>query len=292
MTFDGLTQIHNKRVFDDALEREVSRSLATAARSRSSSSTSTTSSASTTRAATSPATPFCASSPPRRRRLRREDISPASAARSSACILPRWPEGRRLGRREAPRASSSATPCRFEERRFPITSSFGVASSRSDAQMGATSSTSGRRAPLRREARWPEPRRLARRASGRGHGAPSVAAPSFPGRGDLAAIPVAGRGDTPGRSPAGPRGRDPQPRAPRALSPARASSWARSSWLRQWRGLIASARSHGRSARSLSPRSRAATSWVAEVPVAASRSMRSAGPPRPLPSRGRGRRAP
>jgi two-component system, cell cycle response regulator len=59
MTVDGLTQVYNKRYFDEMLEREVSAPSATARSSRSPSSTSTTSSASTTPMDTWRGTPSC-----------------------------------------------------------------------------------------------------------------------------------------------------------------------------------------------------------------------------------------
>ena len=77
MTFDGLTQIHNKRVLrDGARARGLAGPPLPAARSRSCSSTSTTSSRSTTRAATSRATPSSASS--------RRWWAPTSAGRTSS----------------------------------------------------------------------------------------------------------------------------------------------------------------------------------------------------------------
>jgi diguanylate cyclase (GGDEF)-like protein len=129
MTFDGLTQIHNKRSFETAIEREVSRShryrrplslilfdidhfknvndehghltgdavlrqLASLVNAN----------------------------------IRREDVLARVGGEEFALIVPELDrEQARVGVAEKLRALVARTPCRFEDRTIPITSSFGVA---------------------------------------------------------------------------------------------------------------------------------------------------------------------
>ena len=136
MTFDGLTQIHNKRVFESALEREVSRSqryrrplslvlfdidhfkkindacghLAGDAVLRQ-------------LAALVSAN------------IRREDILARVGGEEFALLAPEIAaRGRARRRREAARRRSSARPAASRSRTIPITSSFGVAVPRARRQ--------------------------------------------------------------------------------------------------------------------------------------------------------------
>ncbi len=139
MTFDGLTQIHNKRAFETAIEREVSRShrykrplslllfdidhfkrvndecghLAGDAVLRQLAALVST-------------------------HIRREDTLARVGGEEFALILPEIARGPAVAVGEKLRALVETTPCRFEDATVPITCSFGVAELGATPPMGAT----------------------------------------------------------------------------------------------------------------------------------------------------------
>ena len=128
-TTDELTQLANRRQFDEALAAEVVRAERFGTRSPSSPPTWTTSRRSTTASGTTWATSSCAHSPPPSARMSATSTCPrGTAARSSPCCF----------RRRTPRADdSSPSDCGGQEElsldsggagTVPVRSSFGVAS--------------------------------------------------------------------------------------------------------------------------------------------------------------------
>jgi diguanylate cyclase (GGDEF)-like protein len=139
MTFDGLTQIQNKRAFETALEREISRShryrhplslvlfdidhfkrlndvhghLAGDAVLRQLASLVSAN-------------------------LRREDVLARVGGEEFALVLPEIDRDHAAAVAEALRLLVERTPCRFEEESMPITCSFGVAELALDPPMGGT----------------------------------------------------------------------------------------------------------------------------------------------------------
>ncbi len=129
MTFDGLTQIHNKRSFEAVIEREVSRSqryhrpLSLILFDIDHFKAINDQHGHLTGDAVLRQLASLVSA-----NLRREDVVARVGGEEFALIVPELDcEQARVGVAEKLRALVERTPCRFEDRSIPITSSFGVA---------------------------------------------------------------------------------------------------------------------------------------------------------------------